>query len=467
MPSEKPYDEAIDVQDSEDIVTPRPQNSQSTMEDFEDRQLKSKKKPAQPTDVQPVGSPSPLDKAPRRLQAMLVRLQKYNFEIGYTPGKNMVLADTLSRAPLATEEDNCTRYEQVHLTLAESDSRLPRIRQTFADDEEMEKLEEQIRNGWPDNARQVGEIIRPYFKVRDELTTENGLVFRGERLVIPRAAGKLTMQEIHRSHLGVCSCTRRAKDTVYWPGMTSYIKDFISTCIVCKQYGTRQPKEPMVCRSVPKRPWQHVAVDLFSHADNSYLLLVDYFSDFFEIEKLNTTSAEQIIGRLKAQFARYGIPECLRSDGGPQFSAQQFAEFAEKWRFKYEVSSPHHSQSNGKAESVVKEANKIMKKCLTAKEDVYQALLEHRNTPSADIDLSPAQRLMGRRTRTRISLVEDRLALQTITWDTVRKRLKQPMERKRQVYNKGSHELPRLDEGNTVWIQPFGMGPRDCGRTRR
>ncbi|KAF7244774.1 hypothetical protein EG68_11367 [Paragonimus skrjabini miyazakii] len=145
---------------------------------------------------------------------MLVRLQKYNFEIGYTPDKNMVTSDTLSRAPLATEEDNRTGYEQVNLTLAESDSRLPRVRQTFADDEVMEKLEVQIRNGWPDNVRQVNELIRPYFKVRDELTTENGLEFRGERLVIPRAAKKVTMQEIHRSHIGVRSCTRRAKVTV-------------------------------------------------------------------------------------------------------------------------------------------------------------------------------------------------------------------------------------------------------------
>ncbi|KAF7260262.1 hypothetical protein EG68_02625 [Paragonimus skrjabini miyazakii] len=86
---------------------------------------------------------------------MLVRLQKYHFEIGYSPGKNTVLADTLSRASLATKEDNRTGYEQVHLTLAESHSRLPRKRQTFADDEEMEKLEEQIRNDWPDNARQT------------------------------------------------------------------------------------------------------------------------------------------------------------------------------------------------------------------------------------------------------------------------------------------------------------------------
>ncbi|KAA3677106.1 uncharacterized protein DEA37_0002369 [Paragonimus westermani] len=188
--------------------------------------------------------------------------------------------------------------------------------------------------------------------------------------------------------------------------------------MVCKQYGTRQPKEPMVCRSVPKRPWQHVAVDLFSHADKSYLLLVDNFRDFLEIEELNATSA----GSLKCTYAL------------------------------------NHSQSNGKAESSVNEAKKIMKKCLTAKEDAYLALLERRNTPSADIVLSPVQRLMARRTRTRIPLVEGRLALQTFTWDIVRKRLKQRIERERQVYNKGTHELSRLVEGNTVWIQSFGLG---------
>ncbi|KAA3670973.1 uncharacterized protein DEA37_0014832, partial [Paragonimus westermani] len=201
--------------------------------------------------------------------AWSVRLEKYNFEIGYTPDKNIVPADTLSRTPLATEKDNCSGYDQVYLTLAESDSRPSRIRQTFAYDEEMEKIEEQIRNGWPDNARQVSEIIRPHFRVRCELTTENGLVFHGERLNSPRAARKLTMQEIHRSHLSVGSCTRRAEDTVYWPGMTSHIEDFVSTCTICKQYGIGQSKEPMVCRSVPKRLWQHVAVDLFSHADKS------------------------------------------------------------------------------------------------------------------------------------------------------------------------------------------------------
>ncbi|KAF7234358.1 hypothetical protein EG68_11655 [Paragonimus skrjabini miyazakii] len=185
---------------------------------------------------------------------MLVRLQKYNFEIGYTPGKNMVLAGTLLRAQLAAEEDNRIGYEHIHLTFAELNSQLPQIRQMFADDEEIGRLEVRIRNGWSDNARQVSEPIRSYFRVRDELTTENGLLFCGERLVIPRAARKVTMQEKHRSHLSVRGGTRHAKDTVYSPGMTSHIKDFVSSCMAYKQCGTRQPKEPMVCRSVPRRP---------------------------------------------------------------------------------------------------------------------------------------------------------------------------------------------------------------------
>ncbi|KAF7240841.1 hypothetical protein EG68_11069 [Paragonimus skrjabini miyazakii] len=127
----------------------------------------------------------------------------------------MVLADKRLPVPLATDEDNGTGHQQVHLTLAKSDSRSPGIKQTFSDGKQMEKPKEQVRNGWLDNARQVSELNRPFFKVRDELTTENCLVFRGERLAVPRAARNVTMQEIHRLHLGVRSCTRRAKDTVY------------------------------------------------------------------------------------------------------------------------------------------------------------------------------------------------------------------------------------------------------------
>ena len=55
------------------------------------------------TDHQPLVSivKKPLHIAARRLERMMIRLQKYNFEVEYIPGKNMVLADTLSRAPIS------------------------------------------------------------------------------------------------------------------------------------------------------------------------------------------------------------------------------------------------------------------------------------------------------------------------------------------------------------------------------
>ncbi|KAF8571273.1 hypothetical protein P879_04681 [Paragonimus westermani] len=177
----------------------------------------------------------------------------------------MVLADTLSRAPVSTCEDKGAEFDQVYLTLAEPDERMSRILETFAEDEEMQKLMQQIREGWPDNTRSVEEIIRPYFKVRDELTTEDGVIFRGNRLVIPRPARRATLQELHRSYLGLNGCVKRGKETVYWPGSTSQVKDFVSNCDVCNQHGSRQPKALMHRRTVPHRP----AADLFSHADKT------------------------------------------------------------------------------------------------------------------------------------------------------------------------------------------------------
>ncbi|KAF8566448.1 hypothetical protein P879_11529 [Paragonimus westermani] len=390
--------------------------------------------------------------------SVLVRLQKYDCDIIHTSGKDMVLADTLSRAPVPTCEDKGAKFDRVHLTLTELDERMSRIHEAFAEDEEMQKLMQQIREGWPDNTRSVEEIIRPYFKVRDELTTEDGLIFRGNRLVIPRPARRATLQELHRSHLGINGCIRRGKETVYWPGITSQVKDFVSNCDVCNQHGSRQPKEPMHRRTVPHRPWQHVTADLFSHADKTYLLVTDYFSDFFEFEKLNTTSSEEVISKLKSQVARYGIPERVRSDGGPQFASHQFADCANKWRSAHEISSHYHTQFNGKAESAVKEAKKIMKKCLAAKEDPYLALLEHKNTPSADVELSPVQRLFGRRTKTRIPLVEKALDPHQTPWTVTRQRLKKRVEGEALIYDRGSWELPQLAEGDSVWIQPLGAG---------
>jgi hypothetical protein len=113
--------------------------------------------------------------------------------------------------------------------------------------------------------------------------------------------------------------------------MCSQLKDVISKCEACSRFSKRQSKEPMVCREPPKRPWQHLAVDLFVFKETDFVVLADYYSDFFEVDALRTTTAKEVIKKMKVHFARHGIPESVRSDGGPQFVSQQFAEFADQW----------------------------------------------------------------------------------------------------------------------------------------
>ena len=84
------------------------------------------------------------------------------------------------------------------------------------------------------------------------------------------------------------------------------------------------------------------------------------------------------------------------SDNGPQFAAEEFRVFAQSYGFKQTRTSPHYPQSNGKAESAVKQAKKILRMARASGNDFYLALLNVRNTPQEGHNTSPAQRMMSR-----------------------------------------------------------------------
>ncbi|PIK62480.1 hypothetical protein BSL78_00577 [Apostichopus japonicus] len=125
------------------------------------------------------------------------------------------------------------------------------------------------------------------------------------------------MKRVHSSHLGVEGCLRRARESIYWPGMTSALKDYISNCDVCTTYGTKQAKETLLPHDVPNRPWAKVGTDLFYFDQKNYLITVDYMSNFWEIDFLRDTTSTTVIRKLKGNFARHGIPDIVVSDNGP------------------------------------------------------------------------------------------------------------------------------------------------------
>jgi len=151
---------------------------------------------------------------------------------------------------------------------------------------------------------------------------------------------------------------------------------------------------------IPDRPWAKVAVDLFQLRDKDYLVTVDHFSSFFEIDRMYSTTSETVIKKLKGHFARYGIPDEFVADNGPQFVSKEFGAFAQSYGFRHTCSSPHHHRSNGKVESAVKQANQTIRMSRVSGNDFYLALLDVRNTPQEVFHSSPAQRMMNRRKRT-------------------------------------------------------------------
>ena len=169
---------------------------------------------------------------------------------------------------------------------------------------------------------------------------------------------------------------------------------------LAEKYERSNQKEPLMPHEIPSRPWEQVGVDLFELDQKQYMITVDYYSNFWDIHHLKSTTSTSIALKLKNHFARHGCPDRLISDNGPQFVSAEFRKFAKEWDFQQRTSSPGNSKGNGKVESAVKTAKNLLRKGLDTRADPFIAILDYRNTPTQGMNTSPVQRLMNRRTHT-------------------------------------------------------------------
>ena len=399
----------------------------------------------------------PLYKAPQRLQRLLLNSQLYSYNLVYKTGTSIPVADQLSRSPLNTGTE---RNDEVVNNLSFSPiptERLDEIRTETSKDATLQNLKDVIINGWPQHKNKLPDCLQPYFNYRDELTIQDGIIVRSDKVVIPVSMRSEMKRKVHVGHLGINSCVRRARQLIYWPGMSAEIRAFVATCDTCATYSHRQPQESLSLHELPERPWEKVGTDIFTIHNRNYLVTVDYMSGFFEVDFLENTLSTTVITKLKHHFARHGIPDVLISDGGPQFIAEKFQMFSNSWSFQHKITSPGNSKGNGRAEAAVKVAKTMMRKAYAAREDPYLGLLNIRNTPTEGLDTSPAQRMFNRRTKTALPTLSSRL-------DTTQKLNSEEKERRR-VLMAGKQtkykDLPPLKIGDTVRMQPLQPHQRE------
>ncbi|XP_022792746.1 uncharacterized protein K02A2.6-like [Stylophora pistillata] len=170
-------------------------------------------------------------------------------------------------------------------------------------------------------------------------------------------------------------------------------------------YRPAQAREELQPHELPSRPRQKIAADLFVIGQQTFLIMVGYWSSFFEVVEIHRKTAQAVITQFKVQFARHGIPEVLISDNGPEFDNQEFKNFSTDWQFEHRSSSPRYPHANGKVENV-KTCKGLLLKAKEDKRDPLSAILAWRNTPSEGFSTSPVQRLMDRRTRTLLQLLK-------------------------------------------------------------
>ena len=125
----------------------------------------------------------------------------------------------------------------------------------------------------------------------------------------------------------------------------------------------KHPVKRHLCRMKSlKEHGKKIGADLFTHDDKQYLVTVCYKSNFWELYQLIETKSSAMSKKLKSHLARYSIPKQSVTDNGPQFTSSEFKSFAKKWAIEHTTTSPHHSKANGKVESAVKTAKKMLRK---------------------------------------------------------------------------------------------------------
>lgn len=399
----------------------------------------------------------PILAAPMRMQPYLLRLQPYDLTVTYKKGTELPIGDTLSRA-VSRDEELIPEVPEVMVNtidfIAVSPAKYRQFQECTAN--ELHELHQMILKGWPDTRREVPHCVRDYWNVRDELGVADGIILKGMRLVVPPSLRQGMLAQIHETHMGIVKCKARARESLFWPGMSTQIDHLIDDCPECATYQNKQKKETLRPTKTPERPWAELGSDLFEFQGKHYVLTVDYYTRYIEVDELRDQSSKTTIEALKKQFCRHGLPDLLRTDNGPQFSSEEFASFCSDLGIEHRTSSPVYPQSNGEAERSIQTVKRLWCKS----KDKQLALLDYRTTPMESCRLSPAQLLMGRRPKNKLPTAKELLNPVALNHSEIRRQLQQDKTRQKHYHDRQADDLPPLTTGDPVRMAPYPGAPK-------
>ena len=258
-------------------------------------------------------------------------------------------------------------------------------------------------NGWPDCMSDLPETLQPYWCFLDELAILDGLIMKGNRVVVPSALRGETLTRLHDGHQGLTSTLQHARRTVYWPKLQDDISAIIQQCTECHKHGKKEPRIPERQLSAT-RPMEILGMDLLDFQGRHAVVAVDYFSGYVMLDYIRAETSDAVITTLNNNFRKFGLVESIISDNGGCFSSEKFAKFCNEHEVDCLTSSPYYHESNGRAERAIGTVKQILRKSKTEAE-VTMALLAYQDTPVSNDLPSPAELFFNRRINNRLDLM--------------------------------------------------------------
>ena len=453
-----------------------------------------------------------LEKIPNpRLRNLKEKSLRFRFTITHVPGVKHRAADGVSRHPVSEPQEiylqddvaygvhclnplvtNLVSYTDgkssdinVHddepnmepaMTSALNDLRSltwDQIREATTSDEFMCTLLHLIENGFPSSRHDMPLKLQDFFGLRDGLHTYDNVILYNNRIVVPTLLRSAVLNSLHAAHQGTSSMTARAESSIFWPGISTDIRELRAKCEKCDRMSPSNPCPPPTPPVVPKYPFQFICADFFHHVGAMYLVVVDRYNNW-PIVELAKDGSKSLISCLRRIFVTYGISEELTSDGGPEFTAYETKKFLRNWGVKHRLSSVAYPHSNCRAELGVK----IVKRLLvdntgtngSLNTDAFQrAMLQYRNTPDKSTKISPAQCLFGRAIRDFIPIHPGKYHPHPTWRETLQAREEALRVRHMKIsehLSEHTQHLPPLKVGDHVRIQnQVGPYPKKWSKT--
>lgn len=403
---------------------------------------------------------SPKSKPCARIERWVLRLQSYKFKVIYKPGKSNI-ADPLSRLVVTHGQpvcfdDNTEPYVN-HIAALSTPTAIK-----FGEINEMSLMDEEIQavkaslatNQWNGKAR-------PFKVFGTELCFAGDVLLRGNRIVVPEKLRARTVELAHEGHPGIVVMKRRLRCKVWWPNIDTDAEKYVKKCAGCTMVSAPSPPEPLKRKELPSEPWKHLAIDYLGPLPSGHnlLVIIDYYSRYFEIEIMKKITADETIKRLRTVFARFGRPNTITADNGRQLVSDEMKNYCRENGIHLNSTIPYWPQQNGEVE---RQNRSIVKRLIISQnthqdwqKELQDFLLMYRSTPHSTTRRTPSELMFGRTIVDKLPHLNESIVIDEELHD--RDRIEK--EKGKQYADKRRHAQENtIEAGEIVWLKRLTPG---------